>query len=270
MDGLQKILLAYQSYFKLTNFLWYQTGDRGVTQRLLIDNNQRFVEMIKIVLNTNIDTLFYHVPVFEEGFQIIENAMGSYLNKETIAKYVQILDIIFTSLKRLLKVIHTNFASDSDIRKVAMRTKLAENIDILCFIILTDTRLLNYDALTFKQMDSKYKYALKYKLLHKILDKLNIERNKFNDVFEFCNGNIIRERGSSVYVCDFVRSQIDKSLSSEERKKEFETRLTAFTKIYGDTKFKLRDYITYYMHGDININDMLGITVLNGIIYYLR
>ena len=73
-----------------------------------------------------------------------------------------------------------------------------------------------------------------------------------------------------MYVCDFVRSQIDKSLSSEERKKEFETRLTAFTKIYGDTKFKLRDYITYYMHGDININDMLGITVLNGIIYYLR
>ena len=99
---------------------------------------------------------------------------------------------------------------------------------------------------------------------------LNIDHDKFNNVFVYCNGKILRERGSSIYICNFIRSRMGKTYSSKEAKQDFKKRLIALNKLYGDTKFKLKDYVAYYMYGDINVNNMLGVTFLNGIIFYIR
>ena len=43
MDNLQKVLLAYQSYFKLKNFIWYTNQEYGISQKLLIEDSTYYL-----------------------------------------------------------------------------------------------------------------------------------------------------------------------------------------------------------------------------------
>ncbi|NBO98912.1 MAG: hypothetical protein EBU90_02120 [Proteobacteria bacterium] len=255
MEKLEKVLLAYQAYFKLKQYIKIVDDDhsKSVSKVLFFEANALvtvfFTTLIEYYLNRELPLgLAYRVPLYEDGYKLVETVLDK-ADTITVIKITKLLDFVFEEIQKL--VIKVNAAlsemkqaniSRSNLQKVSLEAKFVDMFHVVLFVYFLSTGVIR---------------------AHVFAERLNIDTTRLEKVLKRCEGKIMK----GFCVCDFNKRKDTKGEGEYEKvdAKDALKRRFAFAKQTETLASGIASIITSYMP----LKEPFGIKVLFGITYYL-
>ncbi|NDG29881.1 hypothetical protein EB118_07265 [bacterium] len=246
------VVLAYQAYFKLKDYLSIADTTLGVDRLVLFEANEGIPKLFAELVNyyRHRDLPFTHVPVFEKGYSVVRQ-ITSYEHDNI--KITKLFDFIFIEIRKLCKqfavAIQTakQKSEDNSVSRLAnlsIETKVVQEIDVILFVFLQSIGIIRGTGVSM------------------CASVLDISSDRLEFVLQKCNGNIMK--GYSV--CDFCKRKDDPDgeLCDVEYDDKLRRKLSFVRKNESITG-KVTSFFTNYMKTD----EPYALRILVGIAFYI-
>lgn len=260
MEKLEKVLLAYQAYFKLKQYVKIvDDHSKGVAKVLFFEANEDvsvfFNTLIEYYLNRDLPLgQAYRVPLYEDGYKLVETVLDK-ADSMTVIKITKLLDYVFEEIQKLVIKVNTAISeikqgniSRGNLEKVSLEAKYVDMFHVVLFIYFLSTGVIRAQVFA---------------------ERLNIDTARLEKVLKRCEGKIMK----SFCVCDFNKRKDTQGAGEGAGEGEYEKfntkdalkRRLAFAKQTETLASGITSIITSYMP----LKEPFGIKVLLGITYYL-
>jgi hypothetical protein len=207
---LGRVLVAYEAYYRLTDYISKTFYSAGMTQRFLLRDENGFVnsnilEMMEIILETNIDTnikdITTYIPEFIGGKNIIRAQLGDWIaelvenrgvgeseRENYIINASKIIDYLFRNLKIFLITVSegTSKITNTQIRSM-YSYKFPEEIDLVFFLMIMIPKI--------------HKGMIDDSMIDKFIQILKVDDDAYRNIKNQCNRGLVFIESDLYYTC---------------------------------------------------------------------